>query len=451
MSLRILFVAGLSLSIPSLVLGQAAPSPQPPAAAPVPVAAPAAAPVPVAAPAAAPEAQPATIIPSEPAAPAAATPAPTVAPPPEPIPMQAPAVAELAVAQPPVPEAAPSEPPKKLSVGTSGLFQPGFLLQGWFLVDGADKTTTTFRARRAELQMKGDILPGEISYVLMIDAAKVLEPANVDLPVANQSPAASDPKKPETVTAKQPVSPVSMLQDVYVTFASEYVDTSLGQFKIPVSWEGYTSSSKSLFAERALASREFGDKRDLGLRLAKTTKYFGYSAGLFNGAGANNLDADNGKDGALRLEGYPVDGLVLAGVVYGTLWERHKSGHKDRLELDARYDLGPVLIQAEYIHASDALAASKATVAQGFYAAVAVRLLDDKLEPAIRVGYLDPNVDTDVDPTLAKGKDEVWHIEGGLTYYIQKQEAKVILDYARFEFDDKTANNEVIAAAQVSY
>lgn len=360
------------------------------------------------------------------------------------------------VAEPPAaasaPEATPPEAPRKLAVGTEGLFQPGLLLQGWLLIDRADETTSTVRLRRAEFSAKGDIIPGSITYALMIDPAKLLEFRDADLPVANQDPAASDPDMPESVTAKQPVSAVSMLQDFIITFQSEYVDTSFGQFKMPVSWEGYNSASKLLFAERSLVSREFGDKRDLGLRLAKTFKYFGYSAGLFNGVGQNNLDVDNAKDGALRLEGYPVDGLVVAGVVYATLWDRDTAGVKDRWELDARYDLGPVLIQAEYIHANDAGPGKPAIQGQGFYTAVAVRLLDDKLEPALRVGYLDPNVDANVDPTTdSKERDEVWHIEGGVTYYIQKQEAKLVLNYARFEYDDKTANNEVIAAAQVSF
>src|SRR5205085_1236583 len=132
------------------------------------------------------------------------------------------------------------------------------------------------------------IWPGHVAYAVMIDPAKLLEFGDKTVAVAN-APAPADPAKPEQVNVKQPVSAVSMLQDVYLTFQFPIVDISLGQFKTPVSWEGYNSSSKLLFPERALVSRMFGDKRDLGLRLAKTFKRFGYSAGLFNGAGANNL------------------------------------------------------------------------------------------------------------------------------------------------------------------
>lgn len=352
---------------------------------------------------------------------------------------------------PPSPTEKPAEapPPKRLIVGTGGFFQPGLLLQGWFLADRSTETTSTFRLRRAELHAKGEVIPGLIGYGLMIDPAKVLEFQDKTLSVSNQDPAPSDPSKPETVTAKQPASAVSMFQDFFVTAMTPYVDVSLGQFKIPVSWEGYNSSSKLLFPERALVSREFGDRRDLGLRLAKSFKYFGYSAGVFNGAGQNNLDTNNDKDVALRLEGYPVQGLVLAGVVYATLGER-SSNVKDRYEADVRYERGPFLVQAEYIRAHDIGKSAPATDGQGFYGALAWTVLD-VLQPCLRVGYLDPDVHANVDPTAAGGKDEVWQIDAGLNYYVRKNEAKLQLSYSRFQYDTRAANNEVILAGQVSF
>ncbi|MGA9519932.1 MAG: hypothetical protein WBV82_00630 [Myxococcaceae bacterium] len=45
-------------------------------------------------------------------------------------------------------------------------------------------------------------------------------------------------------------------------------------------------------------------------------------AGVYNGAALNNLDDDNAKDAALRLEAYPLDGFVLAGVVYSSFGQR---------------------------------------------------------------------------------------------------------------------------------
>lgn len=350
-------------------------------------------------------------------------------------------------AAPSAPPAAP--PPEKLSVGSGGLFKPGLLLQGWFLVDHSTDTTSTFRLRRAEFHVKGEIVPGLVGYGLMIDPSKVLEFQDKTLPVSNQDPAPSDPSEPETVTAKQPAGSVSMLQDFFITVTSRYVDVSAGQFKIPVSWEGYNSSSKLLFPERALVSREFGDKRDVGLRLSKTFKSFGYSAGVFNGAGQNSLDTNNDKDLALRLEGYPVPGLVLGGVVYTTVGAR-QSNVKDRYEADVRLERGPLLLQAEYIRAHDIGKAAPGTDAQGFYSAVAWTFFD-KLQPCLRVGYLDPNVDVNVDPEISGGKDEVWHMDVGLNYYVRKHEAKLQLAYGRFQYETRAAIDEVVLVGQVAF
>lgn len=356
--------------------------------------------------------------------------------------LAAPVVAETASTQ-------PASLPSRLSVGSGGFLQVGLLLQGWVVADYSDELASTLRLRRAEIKFGGDIVPGVVSYGLMIDPAKVLENKDTVLLVSNQDPAPSNADEPESVTARQPVSAISVMQDLHLTVTTPYVDVTAGQFKIPVSWEGYHSSAKLLFAERALVSKEFGDKRDLGLRLSKVFKYVGYAAGIFNGAGLNNLDIDNDKDVALRLEGYPIEGLVVAGVAYGTLGER-KANVKDRYEADVRYQNGPFLLQGEYIFAHDLGKSAPATDKHGFYTAVAWTFWD-MLQPALRVGFFDPDVSTDVDPASSAGKDEVWHFDGGLNYYLRQHEAKLQLMYSRSQYQTRTANNQVLLAGQVSF
>ena len=338
-------------------------------------------------------------------------------------------------------------PPDRLSIGTEGFFRPGMLLQGWFLFDHADATTSTFRIRRAELSVKGEIVPHRLAYQLMIDPAKVLEFGSATLDVENQDPPPSDPDAPESVTVRQPVSAVAVFQDVYLTLLTDYVEVSLGQFKIPVSWEGYGSSKSLLFPERATVSRTFGDRRDIGLRLSKQFARFGYSAGVFNGAGLNNLDTNNDKDVALRLEAYPIDGLVVAGVIYASIGDRD-SNVRDRYEGDVRFERGPLLVQAEYIRAHDSNAGGDEVDAHGFYAAVAWTLWG-VLQPCARFGALDPDVDQDLDGTGTS--DELWQLDLGLNYYFRQQEAKAQLAYSRFQFGDRTPTDEVILAAQLSF
>jgi len=373
-------------------------------------------------------------------APAPTTPPPETTPPETTLPVTPTAITEP---PPPAPEAKPADapPPKKLSVGKQGVFQPGLLAQGWFTVEHADATTSTFRLRRAELSVKGEIVPKQVAYAVMIDPAKVREfnTVTVSGPMGD-------------VKVRQPVSAVSVLQDFFITYTNKYADASIGQFKIPVSWEGYNSSSKLILPERAIVSSAFGDKRDLGVRIAKMFPKWGYSFGLFNGAGLNNLDDNNQKDISLRLEVYPIKGLTIGGVTYDSLFQRELASSKDRWEGDVRYEQGPYLVQAEYIRARDGGVSARVT-GQGAYLAFGYTIEDKvlgsgSLQPVVRVGFFDSNVDADVPAT---GADEVVHYDVGVNYYLSGHEMKLQGSYQRQQFDDKTANNQVIVAAQVAY
>ncbi|MBN1774544.1 MAG: hypothetical protein JXB32_25010 [Deltaproteobacteria bacterium] len=358
------------------------------------------------------------------------------------------APAAPATAEPVVPAA---EPPRQLEVGSSdGFFRPGILMQGWytaeFLGTGADEIDNTFRIRRAEISAQGEIVPGWLRYKLMIDPAKVLEFGSATIEVENQDPPPTDPADPEQVTVRQPVSAVSMFQDFFVTFLVPYVEISIGQFKIPVSWEGFGSSSRLLLPERAAVSRRFGDRRDLGLMLAKKFEWFGYTLGLYNGAGQNNFDTNNTKDVALRLEAYPFDGLTIAGVAYLAVGDRDQPGTRDRYEGDLRFDYAGFLFQGEYIYAHDVDSSGTDVHGHGFYAAVAYTIAD-LLQPCVRVGYLDP----DLDQEGTGSTDELWQIDAGLNWFVHKHEAKLQLSYSRLQYDERTAGNQVILSAQASY
>ena len=284
----------------------------------------------------------------------------------------------------------------------------------------------------------------------MIDPARVLDFKDTTLAVQNQDPAATDPEKPETVVAKQPQggNAVAMLQDFFITFTTEWVDVSLGQFKIPVSLEGTQSSSALLFPERALVAREFGDKRDLGLRLAKSFEWFTFVAGI-QWSRPEHPRRRRPKDLTLRLEFFPMKGLTVAGVGYATVGDRSQAA-KDRYEADVRFESGPFLAQAEYIRGRDVAKAGAPTSGHGFYGMLAWTFVD-VLQPCLRVGFLDPNVETDLVPKDAKDKDEAWTVEAGVNYYFSKNDLKLQLAYTRTEFDDRTAGNQAILAAQAGF
>jgi hypothetical protein len=370
--------------------------------------------------------------PAEPAAPPA-EPAEPAAPPAEPGAVEAPVAAEV---PPQVPEETADEPPppKKMHVGKQGLFQPSALLQGWFLLTNEEEWESTFRIRRAELKMKGEIIPELLSYAVMIDPAKLLRFESEDVPVEGA---------PGTVSIPQPPGDTSILQDFYITFLSDYAEVSLGQFKIPVSLEGITSSSKLIFPERALVSREFGDVRDLGVRVEKKFDQFMYMFGVFNGERLNRLDSNDQKDVSLRLEVYPLEWLLLGAVGYYAVGERDDPGTKDRVEGDVRVEIADVLFQAEYIRGWEGASGARME-GHGAYGALGYTFFD-RLQPVVRLGFLDTDID--------ESDTEVVAYEVGLNYFIEGHEAKLQTSYSLFDpsAGGVDSAHQYIFSAQVSF
>lgn len=386
-----------------------------------------------------------------------------------------PAVVEPAPPEVKVEKADKPAEPKKLAVGkesTGAFFTPGVLLQGWYVQDfgsslkdanGDTKSLTTlstFRLRRAEFSANGELIPKFVKYRLMFDPSRVRDTLNR----TNAAPATGM----TPVVVSTPASSLSVMQDFFITFQSDFADVSFGQFKIPVSWEGVNSSSKIIMPERAFSSTVFGDKRDLGIRVEKTFDKVGYQAAVFNGAGQNNFDSNNQKDVALRLEVYPVKGMTIAGVTYDSVGYRKRAGTKDRWEADFRYETGPFLVQAEYIRAQD-ITASGATecsnaagkcTAQGAYGLLAYTVKGvgsgnwkGNFQPVLRVGFYDPDVDHDVDAMHPAENGRVDY-EVGVNYYLRGNEMKLQASYDRQQFsntDIKAAVNEVIVATQLSF
>ena len=374
-------------------------------------------------------------------------------------------VVEVAAPSTPMPAASPPAAPaapSKLAVGTSGLWQPGMLLQGWMFFErtGEDPVTersatrSTVRLRRAEVSFKAKIVPEVASGFVMFDLAKVLEPQDKTVKVDNQNPSAPAGSKGETVTVKEPKGALSVLQDFGVTYETSYADVTLGQFKIPTSLEGFGPSYALYFPERAPVVVAFGDRRDMGLRVSKKLGLVRYTAGVFNGAGVNNLDGNNSKDVTLRLDVYPFAGLSLGAVAYRTVAQSEQARRRaadDRYEADIRFESHGVLFQGELIRARTG---NKKKVAfsdsQGWYAMLGYTVLEG-LQPVVRVSFFDPLLDEDLIPATASDSDELTQYEAGLNYYLSKNEAKLQLAYARLEYDDKPAVNRVIVAAQLWY
>ncbi|MDX2052744.1 MAG: porin [Polyangiaceae bacterium] len=338
--------------------------------------------------------------------------------------------------------ATPAPLPQKLAVGKQGTFQPSALLQGWWQLIDNTKTSSSFRIRRAELKIKGTIIPDAVDYALMIDPAKTLKFGSQTVRVQNQEPAPMNAATPEQVSVLAAPTDTSILQDFYVTFISEYSDVTIGQFKIPLSWEGYNSSSQLILPERALVSRTFGDRRDLGLRAEKKFGAFGYLLTLTNGTGVNRLDDNNDKDVALRLEGRPVEPLMIGIVGSSSVGSRKDASTKDRVEADVRAEVSNFVAQAEYIHGWDGVGATRKE-GHGAYAAFAYTLAE-RFQPVLRAGLLDPDLDV--------SKNTTWHYEAGLNYLVQKNEMKLQASFSVHDPEGSAkAERQAIVSAQAQF
>ena len=403
--------------------------------------APAATPAPAAAPAATPAAAP--------DAPAAAVAPPVVAATPAPAP--APVLAPAEVLPPPAtPELALAP---KLGILKDGWWQPGATLQFWaFGANQAGETQTTLRLRRAELRIKGEVIPKLLGFNVMIDPARVLESNKTPVNVTS-----SDGTTVGTVAINNQGT-ITILQDFGITLMSDYADVTVGQFKIPVSYEGSNSAAKLLFPERAVVSRKFGDQRDIGIKVEKKlSKHFYYQAAIFNGEGQNRTDGNKQKDLAARLEVYPIDGVMVGLVGYTGFTHRDESPTKDRLEADFKLDLANVLLQAEYIHGWDGVTGQEMkprTESAGVYAVLGYTFMD-KLQPVFRIGHYDPDVTQDLpgsgERTTLPTSDEVTTYEFGLNYYLRGDNAKLQAAWSKYVYKNEPDRGEVIIAAQAAF
>lgn len=131
-------------------------------------------------------------------------------------------------------------------------------------------TENTFSIRRSEIKLSGSIT-GDVDYEVMVD------------PSINTG--TSNP---------------SILQDAAIVYKmGGGFEAKLGQFKNLQTFEGVTSSSEIMFAERAQLARQFGDKRDRGLALSYgfgDPKEFGGKATLAFLNGMNDSVSGKGND-----------------------------------------------------------------------------------------------------------------------------------------------------------
>jgi len=353
--------------------------------------------------------------------------------------------------------------PTKLAIGKDSWVQVGALLQGWFdtkwnsqIPENTSRSTqSTFRIRRAELKLSGNLLGDSASFMVSFDPAQPYKYATNKYTVTDSKGVT------QTITTSTPPGNTAALKLFWVSLNSRYVDAAIGQFKYPMSYEGQSSSAELLFPERAYSSRYFGDTYDIGFRLEKKLDWFKYQVFLLNGSGQNQVDTNIQKDLSVRLEFTPITGVTLGAAGLTSLSRRtQQATTKDTGEFFGRLNTAGLLVQGELIWGEVGSTASgvERTKAAGRYATIGYTIAG-KLQPVIRYGYLN----TDKTVTLGNASsyalyapfgvatDEVRSYEVGLNYYLQNNLLKLQAAYGYFDFDNIPAQQQFTIVAQAAF
>ena len=305
----------------------------------------------------------------------------------------------------------------KMPVVVSGLLQEqfnAFFSQKPPAAGGA--VPDSFRLRRGEIKILAPQITSRLSGWVMFDPAKSQSgtPAN------------------------------GILQELAMTYnidsnknAPKFID--LGQYKIPVGYEGDQISSSALplieraqmYRYRDLGGGGFGDIRDQGARLRGTLANgtVDYTAGVFNGLGERQNQGAGGDPKAFiaRLAYKPLNtGLQVGvsgaiantrGVVAGPLDRNVYNGY-------AVYKKKQLSLAAEYSKGKSKNKTTPATFknGEGYYASVGY-LINPKFELVGRYDEFKTNL------SGVSNKSE--EISGGVNYYIKGNNAKLQTDLVK--------------------
>lgn len=336
-----------------------------------------------------------------------------------------------------------SEIEKKTSVGFGTIKFDG-LIQIWGTKTQNDKDSIfedddTFRLRRAEIKITGDVLQDTIKWGTMFDPARAIG--------ANES----------TNQAKR------ILQDMWITLEFPKVlgmaepkslfSLDVGQFKIPVSMEGYGSSGKLDFLERATIARTFGDKRDIGLLARGDFDSFLFQLGLFNGEGQNVLNDENDQknfNGRILIRPAKLANVTLMkGLQIGFSFQDGDTGvnraSRDRNGFELAWEFESLLkekdslwLKGEYLSGKDG-----SVRPMGWYGSIGYMFIP-KWEVAVRYDKFDP------DRQVGDNVQKEWTL--GINHFFQGHNVKLQLNYViRKEEQNSIDNNAIMAGMQISF
>lgn len=291
----------------------------------------------------------------------------------------------------------------------------GLLLQLQATLDETPGARDVFKGRRAEISIGGPILSERVSYRLQID-----------------------PFLTGTIT-----------KDAYVRLTYiRFADIQFGQYKFPQGLEGRWSSGDLDFAERAVVSSTFGDKRDFAAQIGGSQIPLGalrmeYALAAVNGAGQNTSENNDDKDFAGRA-GFQVGPLWLGASGY---LGQEPSGRRERFGTEIRVAQGGWKVQGEYLYGETepaALGLTGASVPQeGYY--VLANYRHKSIRPGIRWQSFDANKNI--------SRNRVDSLTGGIDFFLTEgNNNKITLNYTtKWEEGTAIPNNDGVVQFQVAF
>jgi phosphate-selective porin len=342
-----------------------------------------------------------------------------------------------AIDEKPATSSKPAQSPENEKIKVNGL------IQGWY-ASGNDGYSDTFLLRRAELRFSGQ-LNSHIKWMMVIDPAKSL----------------SINKTYTTISGARVVSDANLnqssriLQDAYITFDySKKLQVQIGQFKVPLSFEGLQANAKLDTVERALFASDrarggnYGAVWDTGVMLRGTlSTHTDYQVGLFNGSGERHNDADKNDQKALigRLLVRPsfIKGLQIGG---SGAWGGKSADDRPRRD---RLGAEMVFSQDNFTFKSELMAGKDSqTHRLGYYTHFGYRLTP-KLEALFRFDSWDPDTRIETSSLNVAERDYV----AGFNYFITENNVKFQFNYIRKTFAQNIvpSRNLLLANLQTSW
>lgn len=316
-----------------------------------------------------------------------------------------------------------------------GKMRIGGLMQFWYENNLTTPSTHTFRIRRCEIRLTGDITP-KISYSVMFDPASVRE----------------DDVRREKVSDKNVITSVgrkSILQDLTLTFKPhKRLTVNMGQFKVPYGMEGLHSSSRLDFVERSFLSTQarWADFRDTGITFSSDFRIkdirYQPTIGIFNGDGQNRLNTDSKPLNLItRLVVKPIDNLHL-GMSYCDRKLTSTKKDADVWGLEAKYIEGPFSVSSEYAGGKDILDGK--TIKRNTYYIASTYKQSRKLQFAARYDIYEPD--------KSKKDDKIKDITLGANYFIEGHNSKIQANYTIRKEEGKKIENDIFRVNfQISY